>query len=557
MHRHVRKTAASARRGVVLIVVLVLVVMISLAGFAFMNRMATEYEATLVSGDLQQAVQTLASAETFLVSLAEQQAADPEPRSLFRHDVHLFSARTVNPARVPDSDPSAARATVARSHRWRFSVVHRLPDPVDQSGLGVTDFESGESTIRFGMNNESGKLHLGLVMMQDQEVEGSGREVLMQIPGMTPEAADSILDWIDSDSRPREFGAESEYYAQLNQPFEPRNGLPQSLEELLFVKGVSREAFYGRAAADPAQVTGDTSWPALLTVHSAEPNRDRHGDPRLDLNELYPSEYGGLSGSSGELSFLPPELVKYILLLRLYGVSYPPESSSGQTAAAGSSTASASSALTGFQLPGDPSVDLVEIDSLADLFDSSVQLPQSQGGQLINSPLQSSSPDFAEMMRLIEDRLTVDIDEVQIGRININTAPQPVLKSLFDDAETVLQIIQQRDSVDSWERESTVWLLTRRILDLQTYRRIYPHITTRGAVHSGEIVVYREFGGPYLRRRLIIDASGEKAQRVAWTDLTERGLPIRTSDLRYQGLETGIQETFDMLDEADPLDELR
>ena len=73
MHR--RPSANTQQRtGVILIVVLVLVVMISLAGFAFMKRMATEYEATVIGGELRQAVQTLASAETFLVALAEEQA---------------------------------------------------------------------------------------------------------------------------------------------------------------------------------------------------------------------------------------------------------------------------------------------------------------------------------------------------------------------------------------------------------------------------------------------------------------------------------------------------
>ena len=47
--------AGPTRNGVVLIVVLVLVVMMSLAGFGFMNRMATEYEATLINADSRQA----------------------------------------------------------------------------------------------------------------------------------------------------------------------------------------------------------------------------------------------------------------------------------------------------------------------------------------------------------------------------------------------------------------------------------------------------------------------------------------------------------------------
>jgi hypothetical protein len=46
-------------------------------------------------------------------------------------------------------------------------------------------------------------------------------------------------------------------------------------------------------------------------------------------------------------------------------------------------------------------------------------------------------------------------------------------------------------------------------------------------------VVYRNSGGPFLRRRLIIDASIIPARRVAWLDLTQRGLPGGMSALAY------------------------
>lgn len=521
------------RRGVVLIVVLVLVVMISLAGFAFMNRMATEYEATLVGGDLRQAVQTMASAETFLLSVAEQQAGVPEAENSFLHQPDQFSSRSVNPARLSNGQPDAPPTGSARARRWRFSVVHRLPDPVefdaDDEQMTVSQ---QRPVMRFGMANESGKLHLGRAILWDEEEPGAGRAALMHIPGMTPEAADSILDWIDSDSEAREFGAEAEYYSRLNQPFEPRNGLPRSISELLYVKGVSRHAFYGRTEALQMATSDSLAWPDLLTVHSAEPNTDRAGQGRSDLNELYPDEFAAGAGSSStELSFLPPELLKYILLMRLYGPSFPPPSETGPSPAA------SSAALSAVRLPADSFLDLQEITSLADLVDSAVQLPLSAGGQLLDSPLRSDDPGFPEIMLLLEEHTTVDFDETHLGRININTAPEPVLRSLFDSAETAAQVVRQRDVIESPERDSTAWLLTRRIVDMPTYRRIYPHITTRGAVHSGEIVVYREFGGPYLRRRLIIDASTRPARRVAWIDLAEHGLPIETSALKYRGFE--------------------
>ncbi|MFN5434408.1 MAG: hypothetical protein ACK5ES_07585, partial [Planctomyces sp.] len=55
------------RRGVVLIVVLVLVVMLSLAGFGFLSAMSTEYEAVRLHGSLLQARHTMVSAESQLL----------------------------------------------------------------------------------------------------------------------------------------------------------------------------------------------------------------------------------------------------------------------------------------------------------------------------------------------------------------------------------------------------------------------------------------------------------------------------------------------------------
>ena len=59
------------------------------------------------------------------------------------------------------------------------------------------------------------------------------------------EIVDAILDWRDSDSLRRVHGAEEEYYAKLPEPYRPKNGPFDSVEELLLVKGISHDLFYG------------------------------------------------------------------------------------------------------------------------------------------------------------------------------------------------------------------------------------------------------------------------------------------------------------------------
>jgi len=56
---------------------------------------------------------------------------------------------------------------------------------------------------------------------------------------------DSILDWKDIDSLRRVRGAENDYYLSLRQPYRAKNAFLDSPEELLSVRGMTPELFYG------------------------------------------------------------------------------------------------------------------------------------------------------------------------------------------------------------------------------------------------------------------------------------------------------------------------
>jgi len=56
---------------------------------------------------------------------------------------------------------------------------------------------------------------------------------------------DAIKDWIDHDSEITRFGAEDSYYQSLERPYQCKNGPFEFLEELLLVRGITRELFYG------------------------------------------------------------------------------------------------------------------------------------------------------------------------------------------------------------------------------------------------------------------------------------------------------------------------
>jgi general secretion pathway protein K len=59
------------------------------------------------------------------------------------------------------------------------------------------------------------------------------------------EVIDAIKDWIDADDDVTGGGAEGGYYAGLERPYAAKNAPLDCIEELLMVKGMTRELFYG------------------------------------------------------------------------------------------------------------------------------------------------------------------------------------------------------------------------------------------------------------------------------------------------------------------------
>ncbi len=102
-------------------------------------------------------------------------------------------------------------------------------------------FDQGECELR--IMSEAGKININTVS------ETTLRKIIGNL-GLEEEArdtvVDSILDWIDTDDLHRINGAENDYYESLKEPYHCKNGPLDSVEELLLVKGVTPELFYGK-----------------------------------------------------------------------------------------------------------------------------------------------------------------------------------------------------------------------------------------------------------------------------------------------------------------------
>jgi general secretion pathway protein K len=100
----------------------------------------------------------------------------------------------------------------------------------------------GDGNFNVRILDESGKLDINTA----PELLLRNLLGILGIEGTTLDTiVDSILDWKDKDDLHRLNGAESDYYLSLPNPYKAKNSDFETLEELLLVKGVTREILYG------------------------------------------------------------------------------------------------------------------------------------------------------------------------------------------------------------------------------------------------------------------------------------------------------------------------
>ncbi len=246
------------RSGVILVIVLIVIALLALSAYTFSDRMLAHHAAATTYVDL-------AESEALVQSgAAASRAFLMQPPQTQLQMGGTFDNPSVFQAQLVAEDSES-------EFRGTFSVVAPRFDNVGYP-IGV----------RYGLQNESAKLNLNtLIDAYDDEEDvsneqaaleafvggltGTGdpsdndavggddnqttaaesltsRTALMQLPGMTLELADAILDWIDEDDEPREFGAEIDYYSAQQPACRPRNGPLASLAELLMVRGITPES---------------------------------------------------------------------------------------------------------------------------------------------------------------------------------------------------------------------------------------------------------------------------------------------------------------------------
>ncbi|MGZ3567244.1 MAG: general secretion pathway protein GspK [Thermodesulfobacteriota bacterium] len=206
----IRQTGAiRSRRGVALIMVLWVITILSVIALEFCFAMRTEVN---ITKNFKEEVQLYAIAEGgFYRAIAEL---------IFKHDPRIQQMR--KGLKVEEIPPE--------KKEW-----------VTDGRLYSLPSDQGVNEIR--IMGEAGKVNINTVS------EKTLRSILTQLglEGETKDiVADSILDWRDADDFTHLNGAENDYYQSLKEPYRCKNANLDSIEELLLVRGVTPELFYGR-----------------------------------------------------------------------------------------------------------------------------------------------------------------------------------------------------------------------------------------------------------------------------------------------------------------------
>lgn len=352
------------------------------------------------------------------------------------------------------------------------------------------------------------------------------------------ELRDAILDWRDDDDLPRLYGAESDYYLSFERPYQTKNGLLDTLEEMLLIRGVTPELFYGnlQAGAPTSGVilpSGETIPPLrdLCTIYSADTNLDAFGRPRLNIQTATQEEFQERLGD-----ILSEEEIAAIIRFRDRGSqgTSGTEEQEGETGGSGQTPGGASGSGPGGGFPGTgggnfpaggprgtitrqvkpPTRQIPEggggtgqLPGIGGSEAEEEREPEGEGPEGPEAETQSRFRRTGDILQVpglsrervleIFDFLTVTDEETIPGRINLNTADPWVLMTLPDiDEAAVNDIVRYRESTNGpfksvgelLQLDSISNELFAQIADLVTTRSYNFRLRSEGRVDQGRIV---------------------------------------------------------------------
>ena len=390
---------------------------------------------------------------------------------------------------------SSAQASAIEQGAVAYVLAHvdglegAVPAPADTPAEGVEVGTgafwllgpSSDGTTRyFGIVDEASKLNLNT----------ADAAALEKLPGMTVELAACIVDWRDPDGEMTTGGSESEYYLLLDDPYECKNAPFETVEELLLVKGMTRDILFGEdtnrnGVLDTNENDGALTEPpddadgqldgglyGLVTVCSEEPAASASGEARINVNEPRGSELADLLSPVVAAERLPVVL--------------------------------------------DRARRERPFASILDFY-MRTTLTAKEFGQ-------------------IAARITTGTAPAR-GLVNVNTAPAAVLACLPGLTESDASTLLSWRSDTNHDISSVAWLAE--ALPPEKAGPLGALVTTRSYQFSADVVSLAGDGRAFRRCGVAVDASASPPKVVYRQDLTPLGWPLEAEILK--GLRSGTE----------------
>lgn len=182
--------------------------------------------------------------------------------------------------------PGAIMAAGAQSADDEDTMLWRL-----NMDLPSVDFAQG--TYRIHIANESGRIDINRAgprilraLLNGFDLDETQRDTIV----------DSIQDWRDANDLHRPHGAENDYYLSLDPPYECKDADFDTVDELLLVRGVTPEIFYGGLEKMVTVLPMDKRG-----IRSSASRKKSYNFNRININAAPEQMWASLPGMTPEL----------------------------------------------------------------------------------------------------------------------------------------------------------------------------------------------------------------------------------------------------------------
>ncbi len=532
-----RDNCSLSRRGMALVVVLVLTMLVALGAYRYVFHMESQYGLTRVQVEMTQAELAAVSG----LELAAQIVDLP-----LRHRTALGGVSN-NPAysgrgleRTDRSEALLRDTANAQQRNYRFALVQSRSGS-DTAGVGTP---AEASSIQFGLVNESAKLHIPTLLDWDRKQPGYARNCLMRLPGASEELVNYWLaklgalpaasrisnettsiqnddDAVEGLLRYRWLGGDMNQDMRID-------SVESRLAESLFLNPTSSlAASASPASARPIDMTSSgnpdgldapvDAWNDYLTWHSGHRNENADGMPKINLNAPNLAQL-----HQQLLTRWPADWARFVIALRQFGPSRPSNATGTNLA---SKTTGSPSSIPAVATPATPPASnqsdwvpdfgrpaVYQLASVADLFDAVVEIPSpggaTSGKQRWSGPFSADSSAVTNYLGRVLDEATVSDVPFVTGKIDIREAPLLVLLAIPGmDAGLAERISQQRESQrrGTAVAEDTNWLFAGNVLTIAKFKELEKYISFRSDVYRVQSVGFATDQMPTFRYTALID----------------------------------------------------